>query len=61
MTEPVVTHAPGKPKLLLGTYDIASLGYTDVEYFVSGSASAYAPIGELGPDGYWEAAPSGSG
>jgi len=58
VTEPVVTHAPGKPKLLLGAYDIASLGYTDDEYFVSGSASAYAPVGDLGADGRWDAAPS---
>jgi hypothetical protein len=60
MTEPVVTHAPGEPKLLLGAYDLASLGYNDDEYFVSGSASAYAPVGELGADGHWETAPSGS-
>ena len=58
MTDPVVTHAPGEPKLLLGAYDIASLGYTDDEFFVSGSASSYAPVGELGSDGRWDAAPS---
>ena len=60
MTESVVTHAPGTPKLLLGAYDIASLGYTDDEYFVSGSASAYMPVGQLGSDGCWDAAPSGA-
>jgi hypothetical protein len=60
VTEPVVTHAPGKPKLLLGAYDLATVGYTDDEYFVSGTASAYAPIGEFGADGHWEAVPSGS-
>ena len=58
--EPVVTHAPGKPKLLLGAYDLAALGYTDDEFFVSGSASAYAPLGDLGSDGHWAATPSGS-
>ncbi len=58
MTDPVVTHAPGEPKLLLGSYDIASLGYADDEFFVSGSASCYAPVGELGSDGRWDAAPS---
>jgi Alpha/beta hydrolase domain len=58
--EPVVTHAPGKPKLLLGAYDLADLGYTDDEFFVAGSASAYAPVGDLGPDGDWDAKPSGS-
>ena len=58
MTNPAVTHAPGEPKLLLGSYDLAGLGYTDDEYFVAGRASSYAPVGELGPDGRWGAAPS---
>ncbi|MFZ0832056.1 MAG: alpha/beta hydrolase domain-containing protein [Mycobacterium sp.] len=60
MTNPTVTHAPGEPKLLLGSYDITSLGYTDDEYFVSGSASSYVPVGEHGPDGRWDAEPSGA-
>ncbi len=58
MTDPVVTHAPGEPKLLLGSYDIADLGYTDDEYFVSGSASSYASLGKHGSDGRWDAGPS---
>ena len=29
-------------------------GYTEVEYFVDGTAFAYEPVGELGPDGEWE-------
>jgi hypothetical protein len=42
-----VTPVPGKPNLLLGRYDIASLGYTADEFFVSGTASSYAePSGE---------------
>ena len=36
-----VTPVTGKPKLLLGAYDIASVGYTANEYFISGSARAY--------------------
>lgn len=56
----VVTHAPGEAKLLLGSYDIAELGYTDDEYFVSGSACSYVPVGKLGPDGRWDATPSGA-
>lgn len=58
MSAPTLTHAPGTPKLLLGSYDIATLGYTDDEYFLSGSATAYDATGELGPDGRWDAAPS---
>ena len=42
MTHPVVTLVPGKPNLLLGAYDIASLGYTADEFFVSSAASSYA-------------------
>lgn len=38
---PTVTPVAGPPKLLLGAYDIAGIGYTASEYFVSGSAHAY--------------------
>ena len=58
--EPVVAHAPGRPRLLLGAYDLADVGYTDDEFFVSGAATRYAPVGDHGPDGRWQAAPSGS-
>lgn len=50
---------PGKPNLLLGAYDIAGLGYTADEFFVSGAACSYAPDGEFGSDGRWDAVPSG--
>ena len=36
-----VTPVPGKPNLLLGAYDIAGVGYTAGEYFISGAARAY--------------------
>ena len=35
--------APGKPALLLGAFDIASVGYVAEEFFISGSASCYTP------------------
>ena len=38
---PTVTPVAGSPKLLLGAYDIADVGYTASEYFVSGTAQAY--------------------
>jgi Alpha/beta hydrolase domain len=34
-----VTHVPGTPNLLLGAFDIASIGYSVAEYFVSGTAT----------------------
>jgi Alpha/beta hydrolase domain len=59
MTDPVATPVPGKPNLLLGSYDLAELGYLAEEFFISGTASSYAPVGELGSDGRWSVVPSG--
>jgi hypothetical protein len=33
--------------------DLRSHGYTESEYFVSGTARAYSPVGTLGTDGQW--------
>jgi hypothetical protein len=61
MTDPaVVTPVPGKPLLLLGAFDIGAVGYVAQEFFVSGTASCYAPTGELGPDGRWQVTPAGT-
>ena len=49
--------APGKPALLLGAFDIASVGYVAEEFFISGSASSYTPAADLGPDGRWRVSP----
>jgi hypothetical protein len=38
----MITPVPGKPNLLLGAYDLATLGYGAEEYFVSGIAASYA-------------------
>jgi hypothetical protein len=53
----VVVPAPGKPLLLLGAFDIGEVGYAAEEFFVSGTASSYAPTGQLGPDGRWDVTP----
>jgi hypothetical protein len=60
MKHPVATPVPGKPNLLLGAFDIASLGYVAEEFFISGTASSYAPVGELASDGRWSVTPSGA-
>jgi hypothetical protein len=52
------TPAPGKPALLLGAFDIASVGYVAEEFFISGSASSYGPAAELTPDGRWSVSPA---
>ena len=37
-----VSSLPGRPNLLLGAYDLATLGYGAEEFFVSGTARSYA-------------------
>jgi hypothetical protein len=37
--------------------DLDAAGYLEEEYFISGEATAYGPVGELGLDGRWEAQP----
>jgi Alpha/beta hydrolase domain len=56
----LVTPVAGKPLLLLGAFDIGSVGYVAEEFFVSGKAASYAPTRELGPDGRWSVTPSGT-
>src|ERR1700677_3696777 len=51
---------PGKPLLLLCAFDIGSVGYVAEEFFISGTASSYAPEAELSPDGRWNVTPSGA-
>jgi Alpha/beta hydrolase domain len=60
MSQPIVTPVAGKPNLLLGAFDIGDLGYRADEFFVSGSAQSYSPVGECLSDGVWKAAPSGA-
>ncbi|MBV8294845.1 MAG: hypothetical protein JOY55_24100, partial [Mycobacterium sp.] len=55
-----VTPVPGKPALLLGAFDIASLGYVAEEFFITGPASSYGSAAELGPDGRWSVTASDS-
>ncbi|MBB2993348.1 hypothetical protein FHR72_004856 [Mycolicibacterium iranicum] len=44
--EPSIEHVPGAPNLLLGAYDLATVGYVAQEFFVSGSARSYVPHGD---------------
>ena len=55
-----VTPVPGKPALLLGAFDVASMGYVAEEFFISGPASSYSAAAELGPDGRWSVTATGS-
>ncbi len=61
MTDPpLVTPSPGKPLLLLGAFDVGSVGYVVEEFFISGTASSYTPTAELDSDGRWSVIPSGA-
>ncbi len=52
------TLTPGKPALLLGAFDIADVGYAAEEFVISGTASSYSAVTELGADGRWTVTPA---
>jgi hypothetical protein len=41
-----ITPVPGQPNLLLGAFDVATLGYRTQEFFIAGTARSYEPAGE---------------
>jgi hypothetical protein len=49
--------SPGGAFLPATTLDLATVGYREDEYFMSGTASAYVNIGPLGLDGMWTVTP----
>ena len=54
-----VTGGNGTPVLFAhGAFDLATVGYTQSEFFVSGTASAYSPASALTADGRWTVEPS---
>jgi hypothetical protein len=55
---PTVTAVAGPPVLLLSGFELAPLGYSTEEFFVSGTASSYKLAGAPTPDGHWQAAPA---
>jgi hypothetical protein len=55
---PAVSAVTGTPVLMLSGFDLAPLGYTTSEFFVSGTATSYKPAGTLGGDGRWDAVPA---
>jgi hypothetical protein len=46
----------GSPFLSATTFQLATVGYQQAEYFVSGTASSYTARGTLGSDGKWRVA-----
>jgi hypothetical protein len=50
-----VAAVDGKPVLMLGAYDLATVGYQQREFFISGQATSYRLDGPAGSDGAWKA------
>jgi hypothetical protein len=48
---------PGSPSLDSTTFGLASFGYVEEEFFVSGTATAYVNDGDLSFDGKWSVLP----
>jgi hypothetical protein len=50
----------GVPSLFSVAFDLASVGYSTHEHFVSGTATSYADAAPRTPDGRWDVAPAGT-
>ena len=50
----------GNLSLISTSFDLAAVGYVQEEFFLSGSASSFSNLSELGEDGRWEAEPAGT-
>src|SRR5689334_3494606 len=48
-----VVAVPGRPALLLGGFDLATLGYATEEFFISGTATSYTLAEPATEDGKW--------
>src|SRR5262245_57528178 len=52
-----VTGGTGRPFVAGTAFDLAEIGYSEAEYFISGTATAYVNDGELPADGRWTVTP----
>ncbi len=55
-----ITGGSGSPWINATRFDLSEVGYSQKEYFISGTARAYTNIGDLDSDGLWQAAPVNS-
>lgn len=51
---------PGKPDVMLGSFDVATVGYSVSEYSIGGTATSFTLKGEASTDGHWTASPADS-
>ena len=47
----------GAPFIASTAFDLAQVGYSEAEYFISGTAAAYTRVGTLSADGMWTVTP----
>jgi hypothetical protein len=55
--ETAFAEMPGAAPDIMRDYDLATLGYQEIEYSFEGTATAYELQGERGADGRWDATP----
>jgi hypothetical protein len=55
-----ITGGLGMPFIAATTFDLAQVGYSEAEYFISGTATAYTNDGPLTRDGRWTVRPGAS-
>lgn len=60
VTGPITGGERGEPANRMPPELAERHGYVEHEYFVSGEATAFAPVGELGADGFWTVEPATS-
>lgn len=54
---PELRPLPGRNPVPAGAYDLDTLGYSEHEYVLAGTATSYRLTGERGADGRWTASP----
>ncbi len=52
-----ITGGKGTPFVAATSFDLADVGYSQEEFFISGTASAFTNVGALASDGRWNVAP----
>jgi hypothetical protein len=52
------TGGSGAPFVAATVFDLAQVGYSQAEYFISGTATSYVNTGALGRDGLWNTSPA---
>lgn len=53
LTQKGLDYEPGTPFYTFLNFPMSDVGYTETEYFFSGTAHSYVSTDELGPDGQW--------